>query len=480
MFKALSAVGSGLMFLVFSVSPVLATLKPMELNARSAILIDMQTGDILHEQDADLPIAPASLTKILTLYVVSEAIKNGEVHLWDEVHVSRKAAMTGGSRMGLRAGTLVPMEELIKGMAVVSGNDACVAVAEYMSGSVEGFVRRMNLKARELGMVNSVFMTPNGLPAKGQVTTARDMAKLSLAYLRRFPDSLSIHSMRSYTYRDVTRKNANRLLGRCPGVDGLKTGFVCASGYNLSATAKRGDTRLVAVVMGASSPFVRACEAARLLELGYQKVAPELADVKFAESLESGTAFMMPEPGTCRIERRRGRVVAKQSRAPKALAAGNRVGQKAGGKVVEVAGGAKGGVKSNAPAAGASRAVEAGPPSRVPVAMKRPDGKAPALITNKPEKIRSERAAVSLPNAKQQGVPSKAAKSREMAPAKGLAAARAQKPVETNTKKVVQKGSESTKGNQTKKNRPAIKGANSEPKPRQQVQGKSVKTERVL
>ncbi|NTV42552.1 MAG: D-alanyl-D-alanine carboxypeptidase, partial [Syntrophobacteraceae bacterium] len=121
MFKALSAVGSGLMFLVFSVSPVLATLKPMELNARSAILIDMQTGDILHEQDADLPIAPASLTKILTLYVVSEAIKNGEVHLWDEVHVSRKAAMTGGSRMGLRAGTLVPMEELIKGMAVVSG-----------------------------------------------------------------------------------------------------------------------------------------------------------------------------------------------------------------------------------------------------------------------------------------------------------------------------------------------------------------------
>jgi len=175
--------------------------------------------------------------------------------------------------MGLRTGDEVPLEDLIKGMAVVSGNDACVAVAEYLEGSVEAFVSKMNLKARELGMTNTLFLTPNGLPARGQVTTARDMAKLSIAYLQRFPESLSIHSLCSYTYRHATHHNANRLLGKCPGVDGIKTGFVCASGYNISATAKRDDTRLLAVLMGAPSPGVRARETAKLLDGGYHLLA---------------------------------------------------------------------------------------------------------------------------------------------------------------------------------------------------------------
>jgi D-alanyl-D-alanine carboxypeptidase (penicillin-binding protein 5/6) len=155
-------------------------------------------------------------------------------------------------------------------MAVVSGNDACVAVAEYMSGSVEEFVRRMNAKARQLGMTSTTFKTPNGLPANGQLTTARDVAKLSVEYLKRFPDSLEIHSMQAYTYEKTSHHNANRLLGKCPGVDGLKTGFVCASGYNISATGKRENVRVLAVVLGAPTPYVRYVETGKLIEAAFR------------------------------------------------------------------------------------------------------------------------------------------------------------------------------------------------------------------
>jgi D-alanyl-D-alanine carboxypeptidase (penicillin-binding protein 5/6) len=249
-------------------------------NARSAVLLDVENGSILFEQNADTLIAPASITKILTLYIVFEAIEKGEASLSDKVVVSSRAASTGGSRMGLRAGTFVPMGELIKGIAVVSGNDACVAVAEHISGSVERFVGRMNSKAAELEMTRSHFITPNGLPAEGQVTTARDIARLSVTYLRRFPESLAIHSMQSYTYGRHSHHNANRLLGKCLGVDGLKTGFVCASGYNISATAKRNHTRIVAVVMGARNPWIRCSEAERLIEAGFRETGAPYRDVK--------------------------------------------------------------------------------------------------------------------------------------------------------------------------------------------------------
>jgi D-alanyl-D-alanine carboxypeptidase (penicillin-binding protein 5/6) len=260
---------------------------PFNINARSAILIDTRDERILYEKNADSLIAPASITKVISLFLVFDAIREGRARLWDTVVVSPRAASTGGSRMGLRAGDEVPLEEIIKGMAVVSGNDACVAVAEHLAGSVERFVKLMNIKARQLGMRNTVFMTPNGLPAKGQLTTARDISKLSLAYLRRFPESLSIHSMCSYTYRTSTHRNANRLLGKCPGVDGIKTGFVCASGYNLSATAKRGNVRLLAVVMGAPSAGVRAIETAKLLEYGFQVVGEDGPQIREVEDFDS-------------------------------------------------------------------------------------------------------------------------------------------------------------------------------------------------
>jgi D-alanyl-D-alanine carboxypeptidase (penicillin-binding protein 5/6) len=240
---------------------------------------------VLFEQNADGAIPPASITKILTLYLVYEAMERGELGPNDLVKVSVRAARTGGSRMFLKAGSTVTVEQLIKGMAIFSGNDACVAIAEHISGSVPRFVARMNLKARQLGMSRSYFLNPNGLPAKGQVTTARDIAKLSLAYLRRFPESLSVHSMQSYTYNKVTQSNRNRLLGKCYGVDGIKTGWICASGYHVSATARRQGTRLIAVVLGARSPGIRTVESYKLLEAGFTQLglpSPAPLEVKTA------------------------------------------------------------------------------------------------------------------------------------------------------------------------------------------------------
>ncbi len=285
-------------------------------NARSAILLDMKNGRVLFEQNADYSIAPASLTKVLTLYLVFEAIKHGNISLTDKVVVSRRAASAVGSRMGLKAGARVPLGEIIKGMAVVSGNDACVAAAEHMSGSVERFVGKMNVKARELGMTRSHFMTPNGLPAEGQVTTARDIARLSVAYIHRFPEALAIHSMQSYAYGRRSHHNANRLLGKCPGVDGLKTGFVCASGYNISATARRNNTRILAVVMGAHNPWVRCSEAARLIEVGFRETGGpynDLNTVTFTKAAKRRTASAGGPRHAGGVQRARAKASGKQS-----------------------------------------------------------------------------------------------------------------------------------------------------------------------
>jgi D-alanyl-D-alanine carboxypeptidase (penicillin-binding protein 5/6) len=242
------------------------------LNVHSAILMNMTTGRILFAQNPNAPIQPASITKILTLYLADEAIKEGLVHPKDPVKVSRRAERAGGSKMFLRTGSKISLEELLKGVAVVSANDASVAVAEYIGGSVESFVARMNRKAREFGMAGSCFKNPNGLPAKGQVTTAKDMLILAREYLQHFPEALDIHSQQYYTYRDITHHNRNVLLSRYPSVDGLKTGWVRKAGYHIVATAKRGETRLIAVVMGAKTPAIRARETKRLLDEGFRLV----------------------------------------------------------------------------------------------------------------------------------------------------------------------------------------------------------------
>ena len=243
-----------------------------KLSVHSAILMDMTTGRVLFAHNADDPLPPASITKVLSLYLADEAIRDGKVHPSDLVKISRKAGRTGGSKMFIQAGSEIPLNELLKGMAVVSANDASVAVAEYIGGNVEGFVERMNGKARELGMNHSFFKNPNGLPARGQFTTARDMLILACDYLQRFPESLNLHSQQYYTYRDITQRNHNSLLRHYPDADGLKTGWVIKGGYHIVATAKRGNTRLIAVVMGAKTPAIRAKEAERLMDEGFRMV----------------------------------------------------------------------------------------------------------------------------------------------------------------------------------------------------------------
>lgn len=243
------------------------------INAKSAMLMNMTSGEVLFSQNPDEPIPPASITKILSLYLVFEAMKEGSVRPSDVVKISRKAGRTGGSRMFIQAGKEVTLGELVKGMAIVSANDASVAVAEYVGGNMDEFVHRMNLKAQELGMTQSHFKNPNGLPIKGQYTTARDILKLSRQYIAHFPQSLNIHSMTSFTYNNITQPNRNRLLGKYPGVDGLKTGHIYQSGYHIVATAQKGDARLIAVVMGSRTPKVRTNEARRLLDEGFRMVA---------------------------------------------------------------------------------------------------------------------------------------------------------------------------------------------------------------
>ena len=242
------------------------------LSVHSAILMDMTTGRVLFARNADAPLPPASITKVLSLYLADEAIRDGKVHPSDLVKISRKAGRTVGSKMFIQAGSEIPLDELLKGMAVVSANDASVAVAEYIGGNVEGFVERMNRKARDLGMTRSFFKNPNGLPARGQFTTARDMLILACDYLQQFPESLDLHSQQYYTYRDITQRNRNSLLRHYPNADGLKTGWVVKGGYHIVATAKRGETRMIAVVMGAKTPAIRAKEAERLLDEGFRIV----------------------------------------------------------------------------------------------------------------------------------------------------------------------------------------------------------------
>ena len=258
--------------LILLLLPGLSVAGDLRLTVRSAILMDMTTGRILFTHNADAPLPPASITKVLSLYLADEAIRDGKVRPTDRVKISRKAGRTGGSKMFIQAGSEIPLEELLKGMAVVSANDASVAVAEYIGGNVEGFVEQMNRKAHELGMSRSVFKNPNGLPARGQFTTARDMMILASDYLRRFPESLDLHSQQYYTYHDITQRNRNSLLRHYPNADGLKTGWVVKAGYHIVATAKRGNTRLIAVVMGAKTPAIRAREAEKLLDEGFRMV----------------------------------------------------------------------------------------------------------------------------------------------------------------------------------------------------------------
>ena len=242
----------------------------ISVNAKGAVLIDAVTGQILLENNKEQRIEPASFVKVLTLYVVFDLIRNGRAKLSDEVFVSQKAWKTGGSQMFIEVNNKVVLEDLIKGIAVVSGNDACVALAEHLYGSIEDFVQAMNEAAQKIGLKNSFFKNPHGLPDAQQYTTPYDMALMARQYIHDFPTALHYHSMLEFTYAGITQQNRNGLLRKDESVDGLKTGYIADSGYHLLATAKRGNRRLIAVVMGTNSITAREQEARKLLNYGYQ------------------------------------------------------------------------------------------------------------------------------------------------------------------------------------------------------------------
>lgn len=252
---------------------------PPAIAARSFLLIDMSANNqILAAKDIDAVVEPASLTKLMTAYVIFDALKSGKISLEQTFGVSENAWKMPGSRMFVRPNTQVPVEDLLKGMIVQSGNDASVALAEGLLGSQEAFVEQMNATARKLGMNNTGYRNPEGLTAPGHTTTARDMALLSTRILADFPQYTGYYALKSYRYPGTPETNANNrnlLLFRDPSVDGLKTGHTAAAGYNLIATAKRPSPalpqgrRLLVIVMGAASETARAEEALKLLNWGY-------------------------------------------------------------------------------------------------------------------------------------------------------------------------------------------------------------------
>ena len=256
--------------------------QPPEIAARQYLLVDLTSGQVLAEREADAQAEPASLTKLMTAYLVFDALKARKISLTQTLPVSERAWKMPGSRMFIDPKMQVPVEDLIKGMIVQSGNDATVALAEGVGGTVERFVEMMNTQAKALGMTGTGYRNPEGLTAPGHTTTARDLATLATRLMRDFPEYVSYYAIQRYRYPGTPAANdtnRNLLLFRDPTVDGLKTGHTQAAGYCLVATARRdvpglgagkdGQRRLLSVVLGAASENARAAESQKLLNWGY-------------------------------------------------------------------------------------------------------------------------------------------------------------------------------------------------------------------
>ena len=237
--------------------------------AEAKLLIEAATGKVLFSENATYPWYPASVTKLMTIYTTLRAIKEGAVAFETPLVISRNAAAQQPTKMGFKVGTIVTIDNALKMLMVKSANDIAVAIAEGVGGSIAGFADMMNANARRLGMTQSNFVNPNGLPADNHVTSARDLGILARALIQEFPQYDSYWHIHSIRYGSRIMRNYNTLLHRYPDADGMKTGFICASGYNLVASATRNGRRLIVVVLGAYSGATRAQEAAQLLERGF-------------------------------------------------------------------------------------------------------------------------------------------------------------------------------------------------------------------
>jgi len=243
---------------------------PPDVAARAWLLYDASSGQKIASRNADERIEPASLTKLMTAYLVFAALKEKTLSLKQAVPVSERAWRAGGSRMFIEPGRSVTVEELLHGLIVDSGNDACIALAEAIAGSEGAFVQAMNREAQRLGMKDTHFANSSGLPDPAHYSTANDLTILATALIRDFPDYYRFYSEREYRYNDITQQNRNRLLWLDPNVDGVKTGHTESAGYCLIASAKRGARRLLSVVLGAPTDRLRAQESQRLLNFGFQ------------------------------------------------------------------------------------------------------------------------------------------------------------------------------------------------------------------
>ncbi|MDX6022904.1 serine-type D-Ala-D-Ala carboxypeptidase [Scandinavium sp. V105_16] len=262
-------------------------------DAKAWILMDYASGKVLSEGNADDKLDPASLTKIMTSYVVGQAIKANKIKLTDMVTIGKDAwatgnpALRGSSVMFLKPGDQVSVENLNKGVIIQSGNDACIALADYVAGSQDSFISLMNSYSQKLGLTNTTFKTVHGLDAPGQFSTARDMALLTKAMIHDVPDEYAIHKEKEFTFNNIKQPNRNRLLwNNSLGADGVKTGTTAGAGYNLVSSAKQGDMRLIAVVLGTKTDRIRFNESEKLLTWGfrfYETVTPIKPDATFIE-----------------------------------------------------------------------------------------------------------------------------------------------------------------------------------------------------
>ena len=254
----------------FSVASPAIVPAPPNFSAKAWLLIDHNSGRILVEHNSHQRVEPASLTKMMTAYVALYAMRNGSINAEDEVRVSEKAWRMKGSRMFIEVNSLVSVDELLKGMIIQSGNDASVALAEHVAGNEAAFVELMNQHARTLGMTETSFTNSTGWPDSAHYTTPYDLAVLSRALIRDFPDHYTWYRIKEYTYNNIRQFNRNRLLWLDDKVDGIKTGHTESAGYCLVASAKKDDMRLISVVLGADSDNARASNSRKLMSYGFR------------------------------------------------------------------------------------------------------------------------------------------------------------------------------------------------------------------
>ena len=249
--------------------------KAPKLNLSSYILIEASTNTVIAEFNSDNQIAPASMTKVMSGYVMADQIANGSISLDDKVLISEKAWKTGGSKMFIEAGKRVSVKDLLSGIIIQSGNDATIAMAEYVAGSEEGFVDFMNAYASELGLTNSLFQNSTGFSDPNHFTSAKDLAKLTQALINNFPDHYATYKEKEFTFSGIRQLNRNKLLWRDDSVDGVKTGHTDSAGFCLISSAQRNDMRLIAVVAGSESENERLTASQRLLEYGFRFYATQ-------------------------------------------------------------------------------------------------------------------------------------------------------------------------------------------------------------